>query len=148
MFPSRTQLLWKRWGVSVAESTERPGLERREHSRVECHLSCRLAMPWNALDPCVGVAENLSRNGLLIRWKGAERVPQLPDIGASLAVALEWPVRGPSGQLFLLCQGKVVRVWAEAEGAARFVAMEVSRMSFRNTLSPSGKGRTRLLEPR
>jgi hypothetical protein len=96
-------------------------------------------MPWNALDPCVGVAENLSRNGLLIRWKGAERLPPLPDIGASLEVAVEWPVRGPSGQLFLLCQGKVVRVSVEAEGAARLVAMKVIRMSFRNTLSPSAK---------
>jgi hypothetical protein len=96
-------------------------------------------MPWNALGPCIGVTGNVSRNGLLIRWEGAEGIPQLPDIGATLVVALEWPVQGPSGQIFLWCFGRVVRVSIGAEGDARHVAIKVGRMSFRNVLSLNAK---------
>jgi len=139
MFPSEERLSWERRAVLVAAGTEHPSLERRKHPRVVVHLPCRLALPWNALGPCVGVTENVSRNGLLIRWEGAEGIPQLPDIGATLVMALEWPVRGPSGQIFLWCWGRVVRVSLGAAGDARHVAMKVGRMSFRNALSLSAE---------
>jgi len=115
-------------------------MERRRYVRMATPLRCGLRTARMTLGAVVGTTENVSRNGLLIRWRITKGVPRVPAVGDRLAVALEWPVVGPDGQRHLCCSGVVVRVSVAAGEKSMLVAMKVKRMSFETLLRASPEG--------
>ena len=123
-------------------------MERRYHIRIRVHLlSCAVPTPAKALGPLIGITENVGRNGLLIRWAMNAEAPPVPGTSDRLAVALEWPVRGPAGQIYLCCWGMVVHVFTTAPDEPALVAMKVARMSFQDLLPPSPARERKLVPP-
>lgn len=104
--------------------------DRRKYLRVPLQARCTLSVtPVEALKMFAGVTENLSRRGVLIRCKVGPEAGQLPGLGNSVMLALEWPARDPSGPTYLQGWGRVVRVSEAAENQAVLVAVELLRMA-------------------
>ncbi|MBM3746084.1 MAG: hypothetical protein FJW34_09820 [Acidobacteria bacterium] len=113
----------------------RPLLERRKHRRVSADLRCfRRASP-KAPGQYIGCTENLSRNGVLIRWERDQTDPELPRVGDGIALEVEWPVRRGSEWRYLWCRGRVVRVRRISATGPALVAVCVYGMRFRGTVA-------------
>jgi len=104
---------------------KRDNMERRIHDRVELQLSCSLASSGDNPEPLIGVTENISRGGVLIRWNAEPATIPLPSSGNTIAIA----VKLPAGPRYLRCFGRVVRV-STMRSKATLVAVEIQRMSF------------------
>lgn len=71
-----------------------------------------------------------------MRWEPVPPIVRRPSVGSVLMVAVEWPVRKPSEQMFLMCWGRVVRVSAGGSNRGVRVAMAILRMSFETVALP------------
>ena len=54
--------------------------------------------------------ENISRNGLLVAWRGQDGAPPLPGFGQIVTIEIELPVSHGFGQKCIHCQGTVTRI--------------------------------------
>ncbi len=75
--------------------------------------------------------ENISRNGLLIAWRGEGAPLAPPVLGQILSIEIELPANHGFGQKCIHCEGTVVRVAAPETECPR-VALDVSYMDFRS----------------
>ncbi len=100
-------------------------MDRRVHDRVKVQLSCSLTSPNDNAGPIVGVTENMSRGGVLIRWTAEPDTIPLPNSGVPIAVLVKLPL----GPRCLRCSGRVVRVSTTRNGP-NLVAVEIWHISF------------------
>lgn len=77
----------------------------------------------------MGVTENISRNGVLLRWTGAAGF--VPRLGEAVRMDIELPANHEFGRKCIHCQGTVVRIFVP-DGDAPRVALAVSYMKFRD----------------
>lgn len=113
----------------------KPLLERREHRRVSAALRCfRLVSP-RAPGQYTGFTDNLSRNGMLIRWEREQADPELPRVGDPIALEAEWPVNHGLQRTYLWCRGRVVRVRRTSATGPALVGLHVQWMQFRSRVA-------------
>ena len=117
--------------------------ERRAYPRVNLHLRCALGSPARGRGPVVGVTENISRGGLLMRWEPEPAVVPLPLPNDVMPMMVEWPGRGPGEQRYLWCCGRVIRLSAAWTDRRPLIAVEIKRLVF-----PSPRTRKALLSER
>ena len=75
--------------------------------------------------------ENISRNGILVAWRGADTALPLPSVGLIVTIEIELPANHGFGQKCIHCQGSVSRVWLPEHDCPR-VALQVNYMDFRS----------------
>jgi hypothetical protein len=75
--------------------------------------------------------ENISRNGLLISWRGESGPLPLPAVGQIVTVDIELPANHSFGQKCIHCQGAVARV-SEHGSESPLIALRVNYMDFRS----------------
>jgi hypothetical protein len=72
------------WRQPVSMDLSEASRDRRKHFRVAAHYQCaRVTDLDQPPGPTLGVTENISRAGLLIRWRRGARAPSLPQGGGS-----------------------------------------------------------------
>jgi hypothetical protein len=101
-------------------------MDRRTKSRIELRLSCRIDGNRLSSEISGDTTENISRNGLLLRWT---RPMPVPRAGAALRVEVELPADGVFGPRMIRCDSTVVRVISGDDGQSR-VALKVHNMRF------------------
>jgi hypothetical protein len=101
-------------------------MDRRSKLRVDMQLSCRIDGQSSASDNSGETTENISRNGLLLRWT---RTTPAPAAGAALRVEVELPSDGAFAPRLIRCESTVVRVIKGADGRSQ-VALKVHTMRF------------------
>jgi hypothetical protein len=103
---------------------------RRESPRIEIQLRCHITSP--ALSgQSTAFTENISRNGVLIGWRGDSPTAPAPAIGQIVTVEIELPANHGFGQKCMHCQGTVIRV-TQPEPSWMCVALRVNYMDFRS----------------
>jgi len=108
-------------------------LNRRENPRIDVRLRCYQAFGGTrSTTEFMGVTENISRNGVLLRWSGKPGRAVPPHLGEALALDIELPANHDFGRKCIHCQGTVVRVSTTVDEAPR-VALSVSYMKFRDS---------------
>jgi hypothetical protein len=75
------------------------------------------------------VTENISRDGMLLRWEDASG--RLPGAGEMLIVEVELPEREGFERRCIRCQTTVARVHAEPDAAVVWVGLRIHAMEFR-----------------
>jgi hypothetical protein len=75
--------------------------------------------------------ENISRNGLLLAWRGEHGALPVPSVGQIVTVEVELPAHHNFGQKCIHCQGIVTRVTGAA-GECPLVALRLNYMDFRS----------------
>lgn len=111
-------------------------MDRRTKSRVDLKLSCRIdaapRLSENSLNDSEKTAtekettENISRNGLLLRWT---RPTPAPVAGSAMRVEVELPSDGGFAPRLMRCESTVVRTIPGDNGLSH-VALKVHTMSF------------------
>jgi hypothetical protein len=101
-------------------------MDRRNQSRVDLKLSCRIDAAGHASENSGDTTENISRHGLLLRWT---RPSPAPPAGSALRVEVELPSNGVFAPRLIRCESTVVRVVA-GEGGEYRVALKVHTMRF------------------
>ncbi|HVW11617.1 MAG TPA: PilZ domain-containing protein [Bryobacteraceae bacterium] len=101
-------------------------MDRRSTSRVDLRLTCRIVNQGFVSENSGGTTENISRNGLLLRWT---RPSPVPAAGSALRVELELPSEGVFAPRVIRCDSTVVRVIAGENGQSH-VALKVNTMRF------------------
>jgi c-di-GMP-binding flagellar brake protein YcgR len=101
-------------------------MDRRNRSRVDLQLSCRIDGRKFVSEESGDTTENISRNGLLLRWT---RSTPVPSIGTVLRVEVELPTSGQFAPRLIQCESTVVRVLAGTDGSVR-VGLKVDAMRF------------------
>lgn len=75
------------------------------------------------------LTENISRDGMLLRWEDSGG--RLPDVGQMLIVEVELPERAGFERRCIRCQATVARVHAEPGAAFTWVGLRIHAMDFR-----------------
>jgi c-di-GMP-binding flagellar brake protein YcgR len=101
-------------------------MDRRNKERVDLRLSCRIDGTGSPSEKSGQTTENISRNGLLLRWT---RNTPVPELGADLRVEVELPSQGAFGPRLIRCESTVVRIIPGDEGHSR-IALRVHTMRF------------------
>jgi hypothetical protein len=101
-------------------------MDRRTKSRVDLRLNCRIDGTSPISDNSGETTENISRNGLLLRWT---RTAPAPAAGSAVRVEVELPSDGVFAPRLIRCESTVVRVIKGADGRAQ-VALKVNTMRF------------------
>jgi c-di-GMP-binding flagellar brake protein YcgR len=101
-------------------------MDRRTKSRVELRLSCRIDGDSLVSENSGETTENISRNGLLLRWT---RNAPVPEAGSALRVEVELPSDGSFAPRLIRCESTVVRIIMGAEGRSQ-IALKVHTMRF------------------
>ena len=101
-------------------------MDRRTKFRADLRLSCRIVDGAGVSENSCETTENISRNGLLLRWTRSAPIPQT---GASMRVEVELPSEGVFAPRLLQCESTVVRV-IPGDGGQSQVALKVSAMRF------------------
>jgi hypothetical protein len=101
-------------------------MDRRTKLRADLRLSCRIVEGTGVSENSGETTENISRNGLLLRWT---RSSPLPEAGSAMRVEVELPSEGVFAPRLLQCDSTVVRV-IPADGGESHVALKVSTMRF------------------
>jgi hypothetical protein len=102
-------------------------MERRSSARVVVHAPCGLRLLKSEF---VGVVENISRQGLLLRLQAARR-NGLPHVGAFVTVHVQLPASQSFGRRSLECHAMVVRLVEVLENPRHMVlGLSVSQMKF------------------
>ncbi|MGD0496802.1 MAG: hypothetical protein ABSC23_00030 [Bryobacteraceae bacterium] len=97
---------------------------------MEITLRCHVTSP--ALWLCGSMyTENISRDGVLIAWRGESGPLAPPDVGQIIVVEIELPANHGFGQKCMHCEGAVSRVWTP-KGEWPRVALTVNYMDFRS----------------
>lgn len=103
-------------------------INRRESPRIEIQLWCHVTSPalWTR---SAMHTENISRNGMLIAWRGESGPLPPPALGQIITIEVELPAHHGFGQKCMHIQGTVLRV-SDGNGYPR-VALRVNYMDFR-----------------
>jgi hypothetical protein len=119
----------------------KPLLERRQRRRVSAELRCFRAASPRAPGQYIGLTQNLSRDGVLLRWEQEATDPKLPGVGERVALEVEWPANRSSERRYLWCRGRVVRVRRISQTGPALVAIRVDGMQFRSRVAAEPAGR-------
>jgi hypothetical protein len=111
-------------------------MDRRTKSRVDLRLTCRIDGGSGVSENSGETTENISRNGLLLRWT---RKTPVPKTGAELCVEVELPSDGRFAPRLMRCESTVVRIIAGDEGLPH-VGLRVNTMRFVERSSRLWKG--------
>ena len=107
-------------------------MNRRTKERVDLNLQCRLgpskvlSVPSASQSQIIGLTQNLSRCGLLMRWR--ENV-ELPVVGSELTVDIDLPADAAYGRRMMRCRTTIVRILKSAEGLPT-VGMKIRNIRF------------------
>lgn len=101
-------------------------MDRRTKTRVDLRLRCRVEGSCHISENSGETTENISRNGLLLRW--TRRTP-VPPAGSALRVEVELPSDGLFAPRVIRCESVVVRVIAGGDGHPQ-VGLRVDAMRF------------------
>ena len=110
-------------------------MDRRNKSRVDLRLSCRIDGSSQTSDNSGETTENISRNGLLLRWT---RTSPAPEAGSAMRVEVELPSDGAFAPRLIRCESTVVRVIKGGDGPAQ-IALKVHTMRFVEDADRSGQ---------
>lgn len=103
-----------------------PQTDRRIETRLDLQLSCRVDGTRVISEKSGTTTENISRNGLLLRWT---RSTPAPAIGSRLRVEVELPSDGAFAPRLIRCNSTVVRVITDETGI-QHVGLRVRSMRF------------------
>jgi hypothetical protein len=122
-------------------------MNRRTKDRVDLRLQCRLG-PQKVLSvtsatqaQVIGLTQNVSRCGLLMRWLDTI---ELPAPGSDLTVDIDLPADASFGPRLMRCRTTVVRIIRSSEGLLT-VGMKIRNIRF---VAPTGPARLRQAKPR
>jgi len=101
-------------------------MDRRTKDRHELQLVCHIGAAKILSAPIDGVTENMSRDGMLMRW--LENVP-LPAIGSALTVEVDLPEGPDFGPRVMRCNSTVVRITGKP-GERRCVGLRIEKVRF------------------
>jgi hypothetical protein len=101
-------------------------MDRRTKARIDLRLSCRIDGTGLISENSGDTTENISRNGLLLRWTRKEPVPKT---GSTLRVEVELPSNGIFAPRLIRCESEVVRIIRGAQGHSQ-IALKVHTMRF------------------
>jgi len=101
-------------------------MDRRTKSRVDLQLSCRIDGSSLTSENSGETTENISRNGLLLRWT---RNTPVPETGSTLRVEVELPSDGNFAPRLIRCESTVVRIIKGRDGRSQ-IALKVHTMRF------------------
>ena len=104
----------------------------RVHPRVHVKLQCRVSLARRGYPAAEAVTENISRNGVLVRWTGAGMPVRMGDL---LTVDIDLPANQAFGPRSMRCRGKVVRM---EEGNPPGLAIRIDKMAFRQNGASTG----------
>jgi len=116
-------------------------MNRRRSTRVAVRLGCHVVWPQGG-QPTAMMTENMSRDGMLLRWEDNGR--PLPRVGDMLIVEVDLPEQQGFERRCIRCQATVARIHREAEGSFAWVGLAVHAMDFKlaqcaaQTHSPAG----------
>jgi hypothetical protein len=85
-------------------------MERRRKTRIEIKLPCRIRDAYSPSAHHWKETENISRNGLLIRWPQRDAASDRPQVGQRLTVDLKLPENPVFGERWLRFSATIVRV--------------------------------------
>jgi hypothetical protein len=88
-------------------------MDRRTKARLDLQLLCRIGTDRLLSEPLEGLTENVSRDGMLMRW--TEPFP-LPEVGCRLTVDVRLPVNSGTSPRLMRCGATVVRIVRENPG--------------------------------
>lgn len=100
-------------------------MDRRTRSRIDLNLSCRIDGKTPS-ENSGETTENISRNGLLLRWT---RPSPPPKVGSAMRVEVELPSDGAFAPRLIRCESTVVRVLQAKEGH-KLIGLRVHTMRF------------------
>jgi hypothetical protein len=107
-------------------------MNRRTRERIDLRLLCRIG-PEKVLSSAtanqsqvVGMTQNLSRCGLLMRWMDTV---ELPETGSSLTVDIDLPADASFGPRLMRCGTTVVRIIPSDSGGFT-VGMKIRNIRF------------------
>jgi len=103
-------------------------MNRRSSTRVAVRLTCHVIWLQGG-EPSAMFTENISRDGMLLRWEDASG--RLPSVGEMLIVEVELPEREGFERRCIRCQSTVARVNAEPDAAVVWVGLRIHAMEFR-----------------
>lgn len=101
-------------------------MDRRTKHRVDLQLICSLGGSAVRSTPLQSVTENISRDGILMRWL---RTVPLPEVGSGLTVEFALPASGEFGQRAMRCRTTVVRITKGMDGQSA-VALHIEGINF------------------
>ncbi len=103
-------------------------MNRRGSTRVAVRLACRVI--WlEGGERRTMLTENISRDGMLLRWEHAGG--RLPNVGEMLIVEVELPEQDGFERRCIRCQTTVARVHAEPAATFTWVGLRIHAMDFR-----------------
>jgi len=105
-------------------------INRRESPRMAIQLRCCVTGPALWVRSAM-YTENISRNGMLVAWRGESAALPPPALGQIITIDVELPANHGFGQKCIHVQGTVTRV-ADSEQGFPLVAMRVNYMDFRS----------------
>src|SRR5690242_2074449 len=88
-------------------------MDRRTKARLDLQLLCRIGTERLVSAPLEGLTENVSRDGMLMRWR--EPFP-LPEVGCRLTVDVQLPTNSGTSPRLMRCGATVVRIVGESTG--------------------------------
>jgi c-di-GMP-binding flagellar brake protein YcgR len=102
-------------------------MNRRSSTRVAVRLACHVVWLQGG-EPSAMFTENISRDGMLLRWEDGTR---LPGVGEMLIVEVELPEQEGFERRCIRCQTTVARVHAEPNATFSWVGLRIHAMDFR-----------------
>jgi hypothetical protein len=102
-------------------------MDRRNKARHNLQLLCLAGDETAYSAPLEGVTENMSRDGILMRW--LDSVP-LPAVGSTLTVEVQLPVNPDVDPRVMCCETTVVRITGPAKGP-RSVGLRIDKVQFK-----------------
>jgi hypothetical protein len=103
-------------------------MNRRGSTRVAVRLAC--LVNWLAGgEPSAMLTENISRDGMLLRWEDAGG--RLPSVDQMLIVEVELPEQEGFERRCIRCQTTVARVHDEPGAMFTWVGLRIHAMEFR-----------------
>jgi hypothetical protein len=107
-------------------------MDRRTKIRLDLQLLCRIGDDRLLSAPFEGLTENMSRDGMLMRW--IEPFP-LPVIGCRLTVDIQLPVDSGRAPRLMRCAATVVRIVRKKTGQPS-VGLRIDRVRFVTAKTP------------
>jgi len=103
-------------------------MNRRGSTRVAVRLVCHVI--WlEGGEPTAMLTENISRDGMLLRWEDSSA--RLPRVGEMLIIEVELPEQEGFERRCIRCQTTVARVHEEPGATFSWVGLRIHAMDFR-----------------
>jgi len=108
-------------------------MNRRSSTRVAVRLTCHVVCLQGG-EPVAMLTENISRDGMLLRWEDSSA--RLPSVGEMVIVEVELPEQEGFERRCIRCQSTVARVQPEPGAAFTWVGLRIHAMDFRVAQGP------------